>query len=281
MKLIAIIVTYNPELDLLKENIGAYYNFVDAIYIWDNSCYQTSQSTERFLRNIYSNIIIEGNGKNIGVSYGLNRGWAYANQHGFDVVLTMDQDSRFESFAAYKQRVFNKWKHEGYCLCGPTPNLHLKKNIDSGFTKCMAIITSGMLVPVRLLNLVNGYCSDFLVDAIDFDFCYKLRAKGYEVYIDNESNLVQIFGSPQYKNVFGIKIHAYGYSPFRIYGIFRNHIIVWRRYRYPTVLIRHIIKQYLFNYLMIGVLFVEDNKWAKIIAACRGIIDGFKFKLKV
>lgn len=279
MKLIAIIIAYNPDLPLLKENIGAYYNLVDAVYVWDNSSKQTSESTAVFLRNIYSNIVIEGNGQNMGVSYGLNQGWNYARQSGFDVVLTMDQDSRFESFATYKQRVLTKWEQEGYCLCGPTPNLQIKGSADLGFIKCIAIITSGMLVPTKLLDLVNGYCADFLVDAIDFDLCYKIREKGYEVYMDNASNLIQIFGSPQYKSMFGMKIHAYGYSPFRIYGIFRNHIIVWRRYHHPAILMRHIIKQYLLNYLMMGVLFVEDNKWAKIKAACKGITDGFKFKV--
>ena len=216
----------------------------------------------------------------MGISYGLNQGWQYAKTHGYDIVMTMDQDSKFEDFNTYLNHTLDKWEQEGFCLCGPTPNLHTRKDRLSGYTKCIATITSGMLVPIELMNIANGYCTDFFVDGIDFEFSYHLREKGYDTYIDNESNLIQVFGTPQYKRILGIKIHAYGYSPFRLYGVFRNHIIIWRRYHYPGVLMRHIIKHYLINYVLTGVLLVESNKREKMKAVFKGIVDGFRFNIK-
>lgn len=279
--ILAILVAYYPDLKLLKEDISSFFNSVDLLYIWDNSSTDIRQETEVFLRQTFSNIIIEGNGENMGISYGLNKGWQYAKKNGLDILLTMDQDSSFQDFGKYLQRVLWKWEKEDYCLCGPTPNLHLKQgNYTEGFSRHIAIITSGMLVPIKLLNHVNGYCNDFLVDGIDFDICYKMRENGYESYMDNESNLIQHFGEPQYKNILGWQIHGYGYSPFRVYGIFRNHIIVWRRYHHDGILLRHIIKHYFLEYLLKGVLLVEDNKWKKLKAACKGIVEGFRFKVK-
>ncbi len=279
--ILAVLIAYNPDLKLLMEDINSFFNAVDLLYIWDNSPIEIRQKTEIFLRQTFPNIIMEGNGKNMGISYGLNKGWQYAKNHDLDVVLTMDQDSSFQNFEEYLQRVLVKWEKEGYCLCGPTPNLHLKKGKSiQGFSRHIAIITSGMLVPVELLDYVNGYCNDFLVDGIDFDICYKMRENGYESYMDNESNLIQHFGKPQYRTILGIQIHGYGYSPFRVYGIFRNHIIVWRRYHHNGILLRHITKHYFLEYLLKGVLLVEDNKWNKLKAACQGIVGGFRFKIK-
>lgn len=280
INILAVIIIYNPDLSLLKENIDAFVNHVNHVYIWDNSSASVRHATEMFLHNTYDNIIcLEGVDENKGISYGLNKGWKYAKENKFNLVLTMDQDSKFQSFDIYLDRVLDKWEQEGFCLCGPTPNLHLRKTKRTGFTKCADIITSGMLVPIELMDIANGYCLDFFVDAIDFDFCYKLKENGYDTFMDNESNLIQIFGTPKYKSICGFKIHAYGYSPFRLYGIFRNHIITWRRYHYPNILIRHIIKHYLLNYVIKGVLLVECDKWAKIKAVYKGIVDGFKFKL--
>lgn len=279
-RLLAVVVAYSPDMDLLIANISAFVRRADGVYVWDNSPEPTRVETERQLRQRFPQVVFGGVGENKGISYGLNQGWRYAREHGFDILMSMDQDSRFENFDAYYERVTGKWERDGLCLCGPTPNLHLRKAAAVGFTASMALITSGMLVPLQLLDEAGGYCEDFLVDAIDFDFCYRLREKGYESYMDNESNLVQVFGTPQSKRVLGITVHAFGYSPFRVYGIFRNHIIVWRRYHHPAVLLRHIIKQYFLNYLLKGVLLVEKQKWAKCKAACKGTIDGFRFKLK-
>lgn len=37
MKLLAIIICYNPDFALLIKNIAAFYNKVDKLLIWDNS----------------------------------------------------------------------------------------------------------------------------------------------------------------------------------------------------------------------------------------------------
>lgn len=280
-KLLAVVVTYHPDLDLLKENIAAFADRVGEIYVWDNSPSEESVKTGEFLRLHFPHVIIEGVGENKGVSYGLNHGWKYAQKHGYDLVLTMDQDSRFENFDAFLGRVLDKWEKEGLCVCGPTPNRQQGNQKEGqGFIRSIAVITSGMLVPMQILNDAEGYCEDFFVDAIDFDFCYRIREKGYEAFMDLESNLIQVFGEPRYKKILGMKIHGYGYSPLRVYGIFRNHIITWRRYHHPGVLLRHIVKQYFFNYLLKGVLLVEDKKWTKLKAAFKGMVDGFKYKIK-
>ena len=280
-KLLAVVVTYHPDLTLLKEDITAFADRVGEVFVWDNSPAPDNAKTEAFLRQHFPHVVYDGWGENKGVSYGLNRGWKYALEHDYDVMLTMDQDSRFEDFGTYLNRVLDKWEKEGLCVCGPTPNRQQsEQKASQGFIRSIAVITSGMLVPMQILNDADGYCEDFFVDAIDFDFCYRIREKGYEAYMDQESNLIQVFGEPRYKKILGMKIHGYGYSPSRVQGIFRNHIITWRRYHHPWVLLRHIVKQYFCNYLLKGVLLVEDKKWTKWKAAFKGTVAGFKYKIK-
>lgn len=279
-RILAVVVTYHPDLTLLQANISAFADRVGEVYVWDNTPAPENAKIEEFLRQHFDNVVIEGWGENKGISYALNHGWKYAQKQGCDVVLTMDQDSRFEDFNTYLTRVQNKWVNDGLCICGPTPNRPQdQKHEKKGFIPSIAIITSGMLIPIELLIETGGYCEDFFVDAIDFDFCYRIREKGYEAYMDQESNLIQVFGEPRYKKILGMKIHGYGYSPKRVHGIFRNHIITWRRHHHPGKLLRHIIKQYCFNYILKGVLLVEDKKWAKLKAAFKGTVDGFKFKI--
>lgn len=279
MKIVAVIVLFCPDENLLSDNIKSFCAAVDGIYVWDNSPQDTSNKNRELLTTLYPQVVIDGDGKNHGVSFALNRGWQYAKENHYDTLLTMDQDSIFQSFPTYKNRVLNKWAVDGISLCGPTPYTDKRQFTGQGFRKCSSIITSGMLVPLRILEKVNGYCEEFLVDAIDIDFCYKAYQNGYEVYIDENSRLTQNFGLQQSRQFLGITFYGSGYSAFRLYGIFRNHIITWRRYNHPSEIAHNLIRLYFYNYLIKGVLMVESDKIKKFKAAIKGICDGLRYTI--
>ena len=74
-KILAIIVTYKPEKDILIQNISSIIHFVDKILIWENT---TSDITTeyRFVDN--EKIEYVGNGTNVGLSKAFNYAWKYA-----------------------------------------------------------------------------------------------------------------------------------------------------------------------------------------------------------
>lgn len=278
MKLLSIIVLYHPNLELLQKNINAFIGSTNHLIIWDNSPLQTMQENVSFCRRHFSNYTYIGTGENKGISTSLNFAWKYAQEHDYDTLLTMDQDSIFVHFDEYLKRVAQKWEKEGECLCGPTPNLHLNHHKQLGFTCQPDIITSGMLIPISLLNQCSGFCSAFLIDGIDIELCYHIKEKGRKVFRDNESNLIQQFGEPQSRQFCHVTFHAHGYSSNRLYHIFRNHLMIWRRYQHPAQLLKKILYDYLLKMVFIGVIFVENDKIEKLNAVLHGIRDGIMSK---
>lgn len=279
IKILAIVIIYNPDKYLLRKNIESFVRYVDKILIWDNSSSYIKDKHVEYLIPFFPEIQILGNGVNHGISEALNYAWKYAKDGGFDTLLTMDQDSFFVDFKSFKERVNNKWHKDGLSLCGPTPNLHEKHFDNNEFVKVPDLITSGMLVPIVLLDISGGYCNDFFLDGIDVDLCTKMEIRGYNSYRDNGCNLVQRFGNPKSKIILGKRIYSAGYSASRLYGIFRNHIIIWRRYNHPREVMKKILFQYFLKFVVIGVIFVDYNKREKLISVYKGIRDGKKYKI--
>lgn len=276
MNILSVVILYHPDLKHLQKNIDAFLQYTSHLIIWDNSPIQEMHENSRFCYQHYPDSTYIGTGENNGISAALNYAWRFAQEKNYDTLLTMDQDSLFVDFGTYKKRIEQKWSHDGICLCGPTPNLHLNKNLKEGFSGMPDIITSGMLVPVSLLNQCGGYCKGFLVDGIDIELCYHLRENGYKIYRDNESNLIQQFGHSLSKRIYGITVHAHGYSSDRLYHIFRNHLMIWRKYGHPVCLLKKILYDYFLKMALLGILFVENDKGEKLKAVFSGLRDGIK-----
>lgn len=279
MNILAVVVVYNPDFNLLKNDIESFYHFVNETLIWDNSNKEQSEITRKRLQQIFPELTFCTNGKNEGISYALNYALNYANENEYDFLLTMDDDSIFKDFNSYKKRVQDNLKTANQLAAyGPKASNH--KANEKGFEEVPHLITSGMLVPTKLLNKVGGYCKSFFVDGIDIELCIHLRSFGFKCFIDNSSILVQRYGSPVTRRFFGKKISSANYSPQRLYGIFRNHIIILRQYGYPNDLLKHIIKLYFLGFVIKGVILIDKNKIQKLKAVFKGIKDGISFDLK-
>ncbi|MBQ6063156.1 MAG: glycosyl transferase family 2 [Prevotella sp.] len=278
MRILAVVILYNPDLQLLQENIGAFTSHVETTMVWDNSPKEISMKNEQFAMDCFPQVIYKGDGYNRGISFGLNKAWEYARKNQYDVLLTMDQDSIFSDFKEYKQRVITKWQSEGLCACGPTPNISKDSGLLEDFSQSPRLITSGMLIPVPLLNACGGYCADYHIDGIDVELCYHLNNLGFQTFIDNKSNLSQRFGQQVTRKIpfFGDKTFS-NYNPSRLYEIFRNHIITWRRYHYPRNLSKLIFYEYFISYVIKDVIILGKGKGKKLRAVFKGVVDGFWF----
>ena len=96
-KILAIVVTYYPEKELLERNVQAFIDHVDKVLIWENTP-SPDKLDYRFIE--HEKVVYYGDGIN-SISRALNYAWEYANENGFDYLLTMDQDSYFENFDYY------------------------------------------------------------------------------------------------------------------------------------------------------------------------------------
>ena len=85
------IVTFNPDIKLLLDNVKAIIPQVDKIFLFDNGSDNFSR-----IKNIISlsdNISVACSKKNIGIAAALNNLCSSAKQKNYSWILTMDQDS--------------------------------------------------------------------------------------------------------------------------------------------------------------------------------------------
>ena len=255
MRILAVIVAYNPDLEALERCLASFQEHVDKVVIWKNSNFDYERDDVEFA----------GDDSNCGIGKALNYAWKKADEEGFDALLTMDQDSVWQDFPAFLQKAAQA--PDG--LWGPWVN----KEPAADFVASDLLITSGMLVPLRLIKRIGGWREDFLVDAVDVDFVLHAKELGIPAWRVGGGWLQQQFGGRRKKGL----IHVYDYSPERLYGIFRNHIIVIRRYKGVSGQLRRMfVKRWYFS-RPIRILLGEKDAFKKLGAIIRGIRDGKRY----
>ena len=270
-RILAILIAYYPDMDLLAANMNTFAGHVDKIIVWDNtpggdaalaaSTLPGEEKTER-----------KGDGENHGISYVLNRAWHYAAEQGYDYLLTMDQDSLFSDFTLYLDETVRSADASQAIYC---PRVKKKPAKGSGiYRKTDYGITSGMLVSVDILNQLGGYRKDFFVDGIDIELCLHAKRQGISTYEITNCHLEQRFGTPKTTRVLGKDQHTSNYPPRRLEEIVKTHVILLRHYPCSFSLRKKIIMTYFWK-LPQKLLFLESDKWSKFKAMGRGIRQGW------
>ena len=266
MKILAIFVIYNPDISLLHRNIGAVYEYVDSIIVWDNS--SETNFAPAFLNKEKVKYINKG--INLGLSKAYNYAWKYAKENEFSHLLTMDQDSTFEDFGLYLSDIK---KANEVAIFVPYVEHIVFKKLKSDIQEVDTAINSGALIPIEILKATNGYYEDFLLDMVDEEFFQHARALGYKILKLKNHRLIHCFGNSKEIRLFHKHIcWNVGYSPKRIYGICRNRMIVFHKYHLP--------KKDMFIYIFrdfknfVKMFLFESNKLIKSKAYLYGYFDG-------
>lgn len=267
VKILAIVVTYYPDEIMLRNNISAFINHVDKVLIWENTPIDKEQY--RFVKG--DKIEYCGDGIN-SISRALNYAWKYGVEHSFDYLLTMDQDSRWESFDMFlSQTVYNHDAPIGIW----SPSINSVSSIFD-FKEIDKAITSGSLVSIELLNNIQGWNELFPVDALDTEFCCHAKRIGIKTYEITNCRLNQRLGEPQYVTFLGHKHILRNDSPSRLYNIILGFYLMKRKYKeVPSA------QTDFLNWLKrsVWILLFENRKWSKFLAISRGIVNGFRFDI--
>lgn len=267
-KILAIVVTYYPEKDLLVRNIRAFIEHVDKVLIWENT-----PSPDKLQYRYFTHEKVEyyGDGVN-SISRALNFAWEYANENGFDYLLTMDQDSYFENFDFYVNKtVFCKDAPDGIW----TPQMNEEK-VSEEYEEIDIPITSGMLASIKIVNAIGGWNESYTIASVDDEFflqAHQCKIKKYKV---KDASLLQRFGITQVVTVFGHKLELRNYGPQRLYDIYRNNIILIRKY--PKI---DYLRKNFFHYWLKAIVLVflfEKQRFRKTAAIFKGIISGLRYK---
>lgn len=265
--ILGIVITYNPDEDLLKDNINAFADHIDEIIIWDNTPNGSLVAKRIAEDRINSRYITEEENK--GISYVLNKAWHYAADNGYDFLLTMDQDSIWQDFENYLNTTLSRTAPEG--IYGPEVRTSPVKG--KTFLLTDYVITSGMLISVKILNLIKGYKSDFFVDGIDMEMCLRAKSYGIPTFRISNCHLQQRFGTPQTITICGLDNHTNNYPSSRIHEILKSHTYILLNYSCSFSLQKKIVLTYFWKVPWKIILF-ESDKGQKLKAYCKGIIEG-------
>jgi rhamnosyltransferase len=279
----AVVVTFHPDNDVL-ENLSKVHQQVQRIVVVDNGSRLESLLPLREASSSIGFNLIE-NGENLGVATALNIGIRQAQIDGSDWVLLFDQDSSVTpGFTEAMLQGFASSRWAG--RLGILVPHYIDKRLGSPLSvigvkggELEAAITSGSLLPMSVVR-DNGYFEDGLfIDAVDFEYCLRLRSRGLHIEECNQAVLLHSPGTPKVHRFRGRYLFkSNNYSPARRYYQQRNNIWIARRYwtKFPL---------FCFNLFFTGVkdcvkiLIAEDDKGTKLWACFTGFVDGIKGRM--
>lgn len=276
--ILGVVVIYNPDIEKLVRNINQYIRNISTLIIWQNS--KLSDENKNQIRHDCENsekIIFDGSGLNQGLDNAFNSALDIAIKEGYTWLLTMDQDSTWVNFEEYIFCI-RECNDESIGIFGPqTINVYDKQSLRSENQKSNStvdyVISSGALYLVDKLKHIGGFVSDYFIDAIDEEVCYRAQSFGIKTAIIGSAYLMQEFGEYSKRTFLGKTIATSNYSSFRYYHIVRNHLWLAKS-GYVTGRARGIMLR---NYVVspiIKVILFEKNKSKKIQAMLRGIMEG-------
>lgn len=262
MKICATVTWYNPiESDI--DNIRSYVNFVNKVYIVDNSEGENINLYEK-IKNLPVEYI--PNLKNMGIAYAQNIACKKALQDGYEWILLMDQDSVFKTdcFQKYLLKIESLAnKDEKIGMFAPFINEIQEK---LGYVK--SVVSSGSIISLNAWKAARGFNEPLFIDEVDFEMCYKLIKMDYKIFVISEGCLLHKLGNMQVRTILNHKLVILNHVPIRKYYIFRNRLFMIKKYRYRVL-------NYTFQMIrdFMYIIFFENKKQIKIYYVLAGIND--------
>lgn len=198
-RIAAGIILFKPNLHRLLDNIKIIAGELEAIYLYNNGC---EEKQLKQIKKVADNIIILGDGKNIGIAEAMNQIISSAKSVGIQWVITYDQDSISDKDMINKYRSALNLDNAAI-ICPQVIDkrrMYMTKNSKKTVEKVQRCITSASCTNVKAWDDVNGFDEFLFIDLVDNDFCKKIILNGWNIYRINSIVLDQEFGNIQLKN---------------------------------------------------------------------------------
>lgn len=245
----AVVVAYLPDVSVIRELLESLSPQVARVHVVDNTP-ASDFRVEVLLSDLgLSNVTLLRLGDNLGIAKALNVGIASARDSGATHVLLSDQDSlpdttmvvnlleTLSGLALQDDRVgavaptftdrntgitfpFQAHVH-GKFFYG-----HLRPDAEQPVVEALTLITSGMLVPIEVLDNVGPMREDFFIDHVDIEWCHRARAKGWRLFGTSNATMFHRMGDDHLRVwYFGWRRES-SYSPLRMYYRIRNFVAI-------------------------------------------------------
>ena len=295
---LGFIVTFNPSPDFCTL-LDSFYAQLEHIVLVDNgSGAEVQRLFIQEAKRRASSLTVLFNETNLGVAAALNQGFRWAIEHGYDYLLTFDQDSRPAPGMVHTMLdVFNSRSADcRLAVVGPAVEdpevsaqahyLRPKYSFLFEWSSCKGrvlddvsiVITSGSLYDLDIYQQIGPFRDDFFIDYVDSEYCLRARRYGYKIVVACEAHLYHRLGDRQKRELLGRTHYPTFHSPLRWYYISRNRIPMLRQYalRFPHWFLYEVVAT---AYVFLRMLLFESQKLAKLQAFFLGTLDGIRGRM--
>ena len=274
IKYLAGVVTYNPDLVRLTENLTELKKQVDNIVIIDNASKNVSE-INYVIESIDERIVLIKNKENSGIAKALLQIMEYAASNEFDWVLSLDQDSVIKEglIENYTNAVLDSQNSDVAMF---TCLIHDRNFKDSKYEEQTKkyidveyCITSAALVNVEKYFNTSGYDEIFFIDSVDFDLCYTFRESNYRICRIGYNGLYHEIGRGENRRFLFKNVVVYHHNSFRIYYMARNTILMYKKHKNYSLfrMLRTLFSLY------VKIVFFEKNRKSKLKSFFKGMLD--------
>jgi len=250
-KVVAIMVTYHPNISVLEKNIQCILPQVDAFFLFDNGSTNVDQIKEIQQRNNFNAIF---NSENVGLGKAYNE-ILDRTFHLYEYFVTFDQDTSIlpESIRTLTDLLNN---NPTIGVVGPVFSRESSSvNSKGNIILKHAIIQSCAVFRSEAAIKTGRFNESYFIDSVDFEYCLRMIITGYKVALFDGVKVKHDIGVE--KKSFGIKY--YSHNKIRNYYIARNHMEITKNYL--SLFPAFVIKKNIFFILHVGkVLFLERDR---------------------
>jgi len=277
LKTAGVTILYNPNEEVIT-NILTYLDQIELLYIVDNS--ETKGLITDKLKD-YTKIKFIDNFENIGIAAALNKAANQAIEDNYDILLTMDQDSRV-SKNLVEEMIKQFERNDKIGILSPfvihknNPLIPPPQELES----ITFAITSGCTIRLSIYKEIGGFDEKLFIDYVDIDYSLRMLSRGYRIYQLNNTSIYHNLGQIKEEKFFFKKFYPTNHPPMRLYYRTRNRFFVNNLYKgvFPEYVhedkknfIKELIKILLFEkeklskYYMIilGYIHYKKNKFGK------------------
>ena len=267
------IVTYNPDITRLVENINAIYNQVDNVIIVDNNSKNIAE-IEQIVLN-YLHICLIKSKCNEGIATALNKMMKKAKELHYTWCLTLDQDSIVPENIIED---FSKYVNIDVGIISPLIDYHNNEDLklSNTFDKIDRCITSASLTNVNAWEKIGGFDDKMFIDYVDYDFCKRLKMNNYSILRSNAVIINHSLGNVEKKHFLKKEISIYNHIYMRTFYFSRNYIYYIRKN--CTVKEGLMEIKYTYRWFLIKIIF-EKHRLKKLHVILKGFYNGFKMKI--
>lgn len=288
MKAAAVgVVAFEPERELIVPLVNSALDEAECAFVFVNAVIDEAVLND--LRDLGPRCRIIESGSNLGMAEALNMIALHATLAGYSRVLVFDQDSRPpKGLLAALGSAMDMLQAAGERVAVVGPTIAAPKDREREFKSpryfqarerrpvldlvpVRYVITSGSLVELNAFRAIGKFRSDFFMDSIDTEWCFRAWARGHSCWYLPSVVMEHTIGE-------GVLMGRYPrQSPMRMYSWFRNQVV--------TIALPHVPplwKARLAMHLaLLTVAVVIDARFDRSVLRSigRAFVDGWRRKL--